>query len=284
MIFDAKSIETASPQKIYYRMNEGMRKGNLLYSFSRKELHEYATCSYNPDYFIENYCKVWTPDGHKSLKLHGYQNKILKSFFTNKFNIVANARQTGLSELSRLMGLHEAIFGFKEKTVVFINLRLQDAADNMEKIQEIYKNLPFYMKPGVLSYDKHSINFDNGSRIKCLSSVPFGYNVDVMFIDSFAFMKKKKKRNFMRSAYPVMSALRDSKLFINSTPNGIEEFWSLLTDAERKDGDFSRNIFVPHRVYWWEVPGRSRYWAENEIRNMGQEAFDREYDLKFTVK
>jgi hypothetical protein len=58
------------------------------------------------------------------------------------------------------------------------------------------------------------------------------------------------------AVFPTVSAITNSKIIITSTPNGMNLFHKLLTDAERPDGDPLKNNYKAKRVYWHQVPGR----------------------------
>lgn len=74
-----------------------------------------------------------------------------------------------------------------------------------------------------------------------------------------------------------MTTGRNSRIFIQSAPNGINKFYELFTGAEQ-----GTNSFIPTRVYCWQVPGRDEKWKENEIRMLGSlKLFMQEYELSF---
>ena len=65
-------------------------------------------------------------------------------------------------------------------------------------------------------------------------------------------------------------------MIIVSTPNGMNLFYKLWSDAETE-----RNSYVPIEVHWSEVPGRDEKWKEETIANTSQEQFNREFECEF---
>ena len=65
-------------------------------------------------------------------------------------------------------------------------------------------------------------------------------------------------------------------MVIVSTPYGMNQFYKLWIDAEKK-----RNDYIPIEVHWSEVPGRDEEWKEQTIRNTSAEQFQQEFECEF---
>jgi hypothetical protein len=283
-----ENMQNGIPEKritdIFYRRIAGAKNPNLFIQYTNEEMIEFARCYKDPFYFFENYCKILTHEGFKQVKLRKYQREIIQSYFDNKFNIVAASRQSGMTTVISLINLYNIVFE-TEKTNVIFSSKAAIANEKIQRVAEMYINLPFFMKPGVTKWNMDVIEFDNGCRVLARSSMQriLGFQTHRLFVDDFAYIPNAVE--FFRVLVPTLSALRDSKMFISSAPNGQNLFYDLLTNAERKEGDPKKNSFVPHRVYWWEVPGRDVEWKNKEVYNLGSsELFDQSYDLQFTPK
>lgn len=102
----------------------------------------------------------------------------------------------------------------------------------MDRIRRAYEQLPFWIKPGVLVYNKSEITFANMSSIKAFStssSGARGTSGNVIIIDEMAFIPKNIIDDFFASVMPVISSSKNSKSIIVSTPNGASglyyELW-----------------------------------------------------------
>jgi len=266
---------------IFYRNMDNVRKSDVTFIHTREEVAEYGKCAINPIYFFENYCKLMTVSGYSFVSFRSYQKTITTSFFENRFNIIASSRQSGMSVLSDLLALHESIFN-SEKSIVITGTRLDSLIHNLNFIKDVYKNLPFFLKPGVTKYSNNEICFDNGSRIVCKNkNMLRGFGIDTLFVHDFAYMTENDTKEVSK-LFPILASNKYARIFISSAPNGINHFYELYSNAGRKDGDPAKNLFVAHSVYWWEVPGRDAEWREREIVNLGSEAlFNQSYDLQF---
>lgn len=265
---------------IFYRRIEGAKNTNLSIHYTREEMIEFAKCYKDPFYFFETYCKILTVNGFANVKLRKYQKDLIQAYFDNKFNITAASRQTGMTTVIALISLYNVVFEF-EKTNVIMAARRDTAIEKLHRVQEMYINLPFFLKPGITNWNMNRICFDNGCSIRAhgSSQSPVGFQIHRLFIDDYANFPDAA--GAVRNIWATISALKDSKLFITSAPNGYNLFHNTFVNAERKEGDPLKNNFVAHRVYWWEVPGRDEEWKQKEINNIGQEAFNQCYDLQF---
>lgn len=254
---------------ILYRNVDGFKNSNLIVALSPEEKVEYVKCASDPVYFIETHCDI---------KLRDYQKDIIEKFQKNRFNIVMNSRQTGMTTIIMLLMLWILMFNANKNIMLVVN-KLLSGADSMNKLQTLYRKLPFYLKPGVLNYSKSHIIFDNECRLSvCPTSKEYavGYSTDYFFIQDYAFINP----NVLSSLFPTLTQNYNSRVFIQSSPNGFNSFYELFTNAER-----NLNSFIPTRIYWWQVPGRDEAWKEKEIRNLGSlESFLQEYELLFIGK
>ncbi len=167
-----------------------------------------------------------------------------------------------------------------DKTVVCLSQNEDKVTDLIEKIKTIIKNLPYHLKPGIIKWDVLSMHFDNGCKIKGQTTTPnsaAGISADLLYMDEFALVNKNFIKEFYRTAYPTIAAMKNSKIIITSTPRGLNKFWEIYDGALK-----GKNFYNPLRIDWWEVPGRDENWKLQEIANMGSiEDFNQEYGNQF---
>jgi hypothetical protein len=159
---------------------------------------------------------------------------------------------------SAIFILHTILFNNDKNCMVVAN-KGDTAIEIVDKVKSIYTLLPFFLKPGIKTWNQKSLTFDNGCRIKtsARSKTPaIGFTIDVLYLDEFAHIPSNIIEPYYTAAFPTVSAVQNSKIIITSTPNGMNLFHKLLTDAERPDGDPLKNNYKPMRVYWYQVPGR----------------------------
>jgi hypothetical protein len=135
------------------------------------------------------------------------------------------------------------------------------------------------MQQGVKSCNKTSIELENGSKVIAAStsaSAVRGGTYSLLMLDEYAFVPEQIANNFMRSVYPTITSGKKSKVIIISTPSGLNHYYKMWMDA--KEG---KNEYHPFEIHWSEVPGRDTAWQRQQIANIGQKAFDQEFNTDF---
>lgn len=270
MIFTTKLVDESSDkindgivikryQNPWLKSEVGLRRAGVSFRMSPEEQEEYIKCALDVHYFTEQYCKVKTEDGSVGqIKLREYQKEILDNFVNSRFNILMASRQVGKTISASIFMLHTILFS-NDKNIMIVANKGDTAVEIVDKIKSIYSLLPFFLKPGIKTWNQKSLTFENGCRIKtsARSKTPaIGFTIDVLYLDEFAHIPSNIIEPYYTAAYPTVSAVQNSKIIITSTPNGMNLFHKLLTDAERPDGDPLKNNYKPMRVYWHQVPGR----------------------------
>lgn len=242
---------------------------------------ELEKCIRNIHYFIP-YVKIIHPDkGEVDFKNHiyKYQKKLLKRFQNYRFNICLLSRQSGKTTSVAIYALWYAIF-HDDKVIGIVSNKESSSKMILGRIRRMYESLPIWLKPGVKEYAKTAVVFDNGSQIKisATSEDAFrGETINLLICDEFAFVPAHQAEEFWASNYPTISASKESKIIIISTPNGMFNiFHRLYSQSERNE-----NSFVHMRVSWESVPGRTKKWAKEQIRNLGKQKFRQEFAVEF---
>lgn len=152
----------------------------------------------------------------------------------------------------------------------------------MDRIRKAYENLPFWIKPGIMTYNKGEIEFANGSVIRACStssSAARGSSCNCLIIDEMAFIPKNIIDDFFASVVPIVSSSKNSKIIAVSTPNGAEgmyyDLWQKANTGDNVEG------WMPFRIHWWEVPGRDEKWKQQQIATIGIEKWKQEYECDF---
>jgi hypothetical protein len=135
------------------------------------------------------------------------------------------------------------------------------------------------MQQGVISWNKGSLELENGSKISSnstSSSAVRGGSYNIIFLDEFAFIPNHIADDFFASVYPTISSGQSTKVIIVSTPRGMNHFYRMWHDAEK-----GKNEYVPTDVHWSEVPGRDTKWKEQTIANTSEQQFKVEFECEF---
>jgi hypothetical protein len=265
--------------KSTYLANPRLKKAGVKLDFTAEQIQEILKCSKDPIYFINNYLKIVNLDaGLIQCQLRPYQEKMIRNFNDNRFSIMLCPRQIGktISYVGYVLWL--SIFKDSQNIVVLAN-RNKTAKEILYRVKLAYENLPKWIQQGVIEWNKSSIELENGSKISSDStsgSTGRSGSINCLVLDEFAHVHNNVSDDFMKSVYPTITAGTTTKIIIVSTPKGVNLFYKLWTEAEKK-----QNRYVPFTMHWSEVPGRDDKWRDETIRNIGAEAFDQEYGCSF---
>ena len=262
-----------------YLGNPNLKKANVKVEFTQEQIEEFIKCKDDPVYFAKNYIQIVSLDeGLVNFNLYPFQEKLVRNFHENRFNICKMPRQTGKSTTVVSYLLHYAVFNDNVNIAILAN-KASTARDLLGRLQLAYENLPKWMQQGVLVWNKGSLELENGSKILAAStsaSAVRGGSYNVIFLDEFAFIPNHIADQFFASVYPTISSGQRTKVIIVSTPRGMNHFYRMWHDAER-----GKNEYIPTEVHWSEVPGRDQVWKEQTIANTSEQQFRVEFECEF---
>ena len=267
------------PQSDVYLGNPNLKKANTEIQFTEENVKEFLKCKDDPVYFARQYIKIVNVDeGLVPFDMWPFQEKLIKNFHKNRFNICMMPRQTGKSTTSVSYLLHYAIFNDNINIGILAN-KAATARDLLGRLQTAYENLPKWMQQGIVAWNKGSMDLDNGSKIMAASTSAAavrGMTFNIIFLDEFAFVPNHIADDFFSSVYPTISSGKSTKIIIVSTPKGMNHFYRMWHDAER-----GKNEYVPTEVHWSEVPGRDAKWKAQTIANTSEQQFKVEFECEF---
>ena len=262
-----------------YLGNPLLKKANVAQEFTKEQIIEFVACREDPVYFAKNYVKIVSLDeGLVQFSPYDFQEKLINNFHNNRFNICKMPRQTGKSTTSVAYLLHYAVFNDNVNIGILAN-KAATARDLLGRLQTAYENLPKWMQQGVLSWNKGSLELENGSKILAAStsaSAVRGMSFNILFLDEFAFVPNHIAESFFASVYPTITSGQSTKVIMVSTPHGMNHFYRYWHDAER-----GKNEYVPTDVHWSEVPGRNEEWKLQTIANTSEQQFKIEFECEF---
>ena len=262
-----------------YLGNPNLKKANTQIEFTEDQIIEFLKCKEDPVYFAKNYIKIVSLDhGLVPFEMYPFQEKLVKNFHENRFNICKMPRQTGKSTTCVSYLLHYAVFNDNVNIAILAN-KASTARDLLGRLQLAYENLPKWMQQGIISWNKGSLELENGSKISSnstSSSAVRGGSYNVIFLDEFAFIPNHIADDFFASVYPTISSGQSTKVIIVSTPRGMNHFYRMWHDSER-----GKNEYIPTDVHWSEVPGRDQVWKEQTIANTSEQQFKVEFECEF---
>ena len=268
-----------SKQQEIYLGNPNLKKANVEQEFSKKEIAEFLKCAQDPVHFIREYIKIVSLDeGIIPFTMYDFQEDMVQKFHDHRFNIAKLPRQSGKSTIVTAYLLWYVLFNDNVNVAILAN-KAATAREMLGRLQLSYENLPKWLQQGILGWNKGSLELENGSKILAAStsaSAVRGMSFNIIFLDEFAFVPNHIAEQFFSSVYPTISSGQKTKVIIISTPHGMNMFYKLWHDAERKS-----NEYIPTEVHWSQIPGRDEVWKEQTIRNTSEAQFKVEFECEF---
>tara|TARA_B100001013_G_scaffold11249_1_gene6713 strand:- start:856 stop:2490 length:1635 start_codon:yes stop_codon:yes gene_type:complete len=264
----------------HYLGNPNLKNSNVQLEFSPDQVKELVKCATDPKHFIENYVQIVHVDhGLVPFKLYDYQEEMVEIFHNNRFVISKLPRQSGKSTTIVSYLLHYILFNENVAVAILAN-KGNTARELLSRMQMSFEHLPRWLQQGVTVWNKGNVELENGSKILAAatsSSAVRGSSFNIIFLDEFAHVDPPSLADeFFNSVYPTISSGNTTKVFIVSTPYGMNKFYKMWIDAEE-----GRNTYVPFSVNWSDVPGRDDAWKQETIRNTSERQWRQEFECEF---
>lgn len=145
----------------------------------------------------------------------------------------------------------------------------------IQRVELAIMYLPKWICPGIVSFNKGSYEFDNGSSVisgSTTSDSIRGSSFKCLIVDELGFIPSNIFAEFWKSVYPTISSGKETRVIGVSTFNGQNHFYDMWVEAEA-----GKSNFVPTRVDWWDVPGRDENWKNEQLKAMSEEDFAQEF-------
>ena len=263
----------------HYLGNPHLKRVNMPMQLTEEQVREYVKCAKDPIYFIENYVKIITLDkGFVQISLYPFQRQAVKDINDNRRVIVKAGRQVGKTTMVVGYILWYILFN-EDKFVAILANKAPTAREILNRIKIAYEALPLWLQQGVRTWNKGDIELENNCRVMATSTASSairGYSISLLYLDEFAFVPSNIADEFFTSVYPTISSGTQSKILISSTPNGMNHYYRMWTEAAE-----GQNGFKHIEANWRQVPGRDQAWADDQRRILGEEKFLQEMECEF---
>jgi len=237
---------------------------------------EYIKCAQDPAYFMKKFCMIQHPiRGKIPFELYDFQEKTVREFKDNRFNIILKSRQLGISTLSAGYSLWLMTF-FQDKNILVIATKQEVAKNLVTKVRVMHANLPSWLKQRCVEDNKLNLRYMNGSQIKAVSSGPEAARseaLSLLILDEAAFIDKIDE--IWTASQQTLTT--GGSCIALSTPNGVGNwFHKTWIDAEEATG-----MFNPIKLHWTVHPDRTQEWRDEQDTLLGPSSAAQECDCDF---
>lgn len=147
------------------------------------------------------------------------------------------------------------------------------ATEIMDRIRYAYEELPFWLKPGCINYNRHTILFDNKSQMRSESTTEKtgrGLSVSVLYLDELAFVRQNIQEEMWSSLAPTLST--GGFAIISSTPNGDTDLFANLW----RGAELGVNGFLPFTCRYDAHPERDETYLAEMTKKLGEQKASQE--------
>jgi hypothetical protein len=249
-------------------------------NLSKIHLNEIQKVKNNLKYFRKYYSFIITRNGIERPEPRDYQESLESALNLLKDTVILYPRQSGKTVTTGTYLLWRTLN--KENINIGIVANKGPTAEEvLDKIKKIFIEMPIWLQSGVVTWNKRSVEFDNGVRVMTdsPSSDSFrGYTINLLYIDEMAYIPKTDWDAFADSVFPTMNSLSFKQFIATSTANGINHFSELVKQAKQIDSEYE---FVT--CSWKEVP---RYDKQGNIipPKKYKEQTIKKYGLKYFLQ
>ena len=272
-----------------------IKKAHAPLKYTLEEIEHLEKCMDpvdGPLYFAKNFIRIQHPvRGSIPFEPYEYQVRLIDAYHNNKQCIAMLPRQMGKTTCAVAYLLWFTMF-VPDCQVLIAAHKYEGAKDIMDRYRFGYENLPDFIRAGVYSYNRNTIEYDNGARIQATTTTENtgrGKSLSLIYCDEFAFVQPPEKaKEFWTALSPTLAT--GGKCIITSTPNSDEDQFAMIwTEANKKFDEFGNeqklgtNGFYAYFAHWNEHPDRDDKWAALERAKIGEERFRREFDCEFLI-
>ena len=239
---------------------------------------EFVKCASDPVHFMKKYYMIQHPKrGRIQFNLYPFQEKVLRLFQKNNYNIVNKSRQLGISTLCSAYALWLMLF-HKDKNVLCIATKQETAKNMVTKVRFAYTNLPAWLRVKADEDNKLSLRLSNGSQIKAVgatSDAGRSEAVSLLLLDEAAFIEGIDE--IFASAQQTLAT--GGQCIAISTPYGTGN-WFHRSFIGAEEG---ANGFVAIKLPWTVHPERDQKWRDEQDDILGLRNAAQECDCDFTT-
>lgn len=134
----------------------------------KKEFDDFIKCCDPTNgylYFMDNFFRIQHPtQGAINYHPYDYQRRLVQTYHNYIHSINLLPRQSGKTTTAAGYLLWYAMF-IPDSTILIAAHKYSGAQEIMQRIRYAYENCPTHIKAGAVTYNKGSLDFENGSRI-----------------------------------------------------------------------------------------------------------------------
>jgi hypothetical protein len=200
-----------------------IKKAHSTQKWTEEDIQHMLACAdkdTGPAYFLKNFFFIQHATlGQIKYDAFDYQDDLLNSYHKHRFSVNMLGRQMGKTTTAVGYLLWYAMF-VPDSTILICAHKYTGAQEIMQRLRYAYETCPDFIRAGVTSYNKQSIEFDNGSRIVAQTTTETtgrGMSVSLLYcLDGDTTVKIRNKKTLIEEEITLQNLYQ--RLY---TPNKI---------------------------------------------------------------
>lgn len=195
----------------------------------------------------------------------------------NRFSITLTGRQMGLTTCTATFMLWSAMMNMSQ-CILLVAPSVHHATNLIERLYYAYDHLPLHLQVRMVTRNKKSLEFENGSRIIAgpVGGMPGrGLAISTLICIEGGYWPVKQGRDFWTNIRPVIASGAQSKVvMLSSGAYSGSLFHDIWTGAPQ-------NGFKTLSVPWYMHPERDDAYMQVWRNGLGEERFKEEHECVF---
>ncbi len=194
-------------------------------------------------YYIEKYFKVYSHvhGEYVPMLLNPKEKEIIKSIEMNRFNLIKQSRQVGMTSLLNAYVAYLLAFSEKKEFVLLVSDRRESAENQLRDISRYLRQLPDSVVPSNWVQDSRNMIRLRRNSCKSLGSTNraalCGISPSFIVMDNGAFYTNSEMYNAL-----IISLNVGGRVVVSSCPNGTENIFYDLW--------FTNSMYKKHKYHW----------------------------------
>jgi hypothetical protein len=148
-----------------YMGNNSLPDPKSQYEYDVDRVNVIKKCHEDIKFFAEHFFYIISAGKKQKIKLRDYQLRGLECFQKYNKTIFNTSRQVGKTTLMGIYVVWLTTF-FEYRQVLVVANKADTAKEILTRIKLAYEELPNWIKPGTIGWNKLSVDFKNGSTVK----------------------------------------------------------------------------------------------------------------------
>lgn len=189
----------------------------------------------DPVLWIETFCKIVNKQGKLvPFKLNPQQKDLVQNM--GKYSCVLKSRQLGITSVSCAMSCWYALNNANVHCIL-VSYSMESVSVIFDKLKQIYDSLPSQIKLKEVANNRSMLKFSNNSKVTVCTlgskEISRGSSLAYAHISEIAFAKQDMVSKQILAIEQAL--LPNAKIVLESTANGLNEFYNIYQKAENKE-------------------------------------------------